>query len=286
MGFMLAATAAFALLHALIRYISATVHPFEIAFFRSLFGFLVLTPLFLRHGLTPLKTQRVALHMARGAVQASQTLFSFLALMLAPLALVAALQFTAPLFAAVMAVLFLGERMRARRAVVLFVGCVGTLVIVRPDGGSVDVGALVTLAGSGAFALNVILVKMLSRTESSVTMTLYAALYTIPCALIAAMPFWVTPSWTELAWLLLMGGLGTVAHLCFAQSLREADATTVLPFEFTKLIWAAFLGYLVFGEVPEIWTWIGGAMIFSASFYLAYRENREAVMEAEKRVSK
>ncbi len=276
MAFVLASTIAFATLHACIRYLSSEIHAFEIAFFRSFFGFLFLSPLFLRHGLDPLRTGRLGFHLMRGAVQASQTMLSFLALMLVPLAQVAALQFTSPLFAALLAVLFLGERMGPRRTAVMLFGFAGTMVIIRPDTGSVDAGALVALGGAVAWALTIILVKMLSRTESSVTITMYGALCTTPCALAGAIPFWVTPSWEQLAWLVVIGGLGTAAHLTFAQACRETEATAVLPLDFTKLIWAALLGYFAFGEVPAPWTWIGGAMIFSASLYLAYREKREA----------
>ena len=274
LGLMMISTLAFAALHACIRYLARELHPFEIAFFRFLFGFLVLAPVFLRHGLAPLRTRRLGLHALRGGVQATQALLSFLALGLAPLAKVAAVQFSAPLFATVAALAFLREGIRARRVVALLVGFAGTWIIIRPGMGEVDTGAIVALFGSMAIALTVILVKVLARTESSLTITLYASLFTTPFTFIGALFYWQTPTIEQLAWLVVMGTLGSLAHLTLSEACKEADVTAILPLDYTKLIWASVLGYLVFSEMPDLWTWVGGSLIFGSSLYIAYREKR------------
>ena len=274
MGYMLVSTLAFAALHGCIRYLASEMHPFEIAFFRFLFGFLVLAPVFLRHGLAPLRTRRLGLHALRGGVQTTQALLSFLALGLAPLAKVAAVQFSAPLFVAVAALLFLGEAIRAQRIAALLIGFAGTWIIIRPGMGEVDTGAVVALFGSVAIALTMILVKVLARTESSLTITLYQALFTTPLTFVAALFYWQTPTLEQLAWLVLMGTLGSLAHFTLAQACKEADVTAILPLDYTKLIWAMVLGYLVFTEIPDLWTWLGGSLIFGSSLYIAYRERR------------
>ena len=103
-------------------------------------------------------------------------------------------------------------------------------------------------------------------------MTLYQSLFSLPIVTIATVPFWTTPSPAQLAVLVLLGPLGTIAHMSFAHAFKHADVSAVTPVEFTKLIFASFLGYMFFAEVPEVWTWVGGAMIFSAVVYLAIRE--------------
>jgi drug/metabolite transporter (DMT)-like permease len=276
---MLVSTLAFAAMHACIRYLAGELHPFEIAFFRFLFGFLVLAPAFLRHGLAPWRTHRLGLHALRGGVHASQALLSFLALGLAPLATVAAVQFSAPLFATVAALAFLGERIRLRRIAALLVGFAGTWIIIRPGMGEIDTGAMVALAGSVAIALTVILIKVLARTESSLTITLYGTLFTTPFTFVAALFYWQTPTAGQLAWLVVLGILGSLAHLSLAEACKEADVTAILPLDYTRLIWASVLGYLVFAEIPDPWTWLGGSLIFGAGLCIAYREKR--VRDAE-----
>ena len=130
------------------------------------------------------------------------------------------------------------------------------------------------LLGSLGWGASMIIVKILSRSDSSIGITFYGALFVSPIALIAAIPFWETPTFAELAWMAAIGVFATLSNLCFNQAIKEADLTVLLPFDFTRLIWAAIIGYLVFAEAPSIWTWVGGAMIFVGGTYLAIRESR------------
>lgn len=118
------------------------------------------------------------------------------------------------------------------------------------------------------------MLKHLTRTESSVTATLYMALFATPLTLMAAIPVWRTPTLAELGWLIAIGVAGTTTHFCVAQALREAETTAVQPANFLRLIWAAAFGFLFFGEIPDLWTWIGGSMIFGAVIYITYRERQ------------
>lgn len=273
---LLGATIGFASMHAVIRIASSEQHPFEIAFFRNLFGLVVLSPFLLRHGFGALRTRRLPLHAARGAVHVSAMLMFFMAVPITPLGTVAALSFTAPLFVTVGAVLVLGEVVRIRRIAALAAGFAGALVIIRPGVAALDPGSLLVLGSSAVWAGAMILIKLLSRTESSLTMTAYMAVFLTPLSSIAAAFVWRWPSPEELGWFALMGSLGTVAHLCLAQAFREADAAAVLPVDFLRLIWASVFGYLLFGEVPVLFVWIGGTIIFASTLYLAYREARVA----------
>ncbi|MDP6804995.1 MAG: DMT family transporter [Rhodospirillales bacterium] len=270
--FMVLATLFATLTNAGIRHITADVHPFVVTFFRSVFGFVVLIPVFFRYGLAPLVTRRPGLHALRGALQLVQTLFLFTALGFTPLATVAALHFTAPLFTAVMAVVLLGEAIRIRRVSALIVGFAGALIIVRPGMIALDAGPLLVLGSAAFWGAIMVVIKTLTRIDSSLTVTLYTGVFMTPFSFLFAVFIWETPDARALAWLLAVGVSGTLGQLALAQAFREADTTAVLPLDFLKLIWAAAIGYALFAEVPSLWTWIGGAVIFASAFYLAVRE--------------
>jgi drug/metabolite transporter (DMT)-like permease len=272
------ATAAvcYAILHGSVRYISAEIHPFEITFFRNLFGFIVLLPWFVVHGLQPLRTRRIGLHLLRASSNVVAMLMFFMALSMTPLAQVQALGFTAPLFATVLAIFILGERVRLRRWTALIAGFVGALIIVRPGLQPMDTGSVLTVASAAVWGFTLITIKILSRTDSAVTITAYMVLLMSPLSLLPALFYWTWPSPEMWLWLVVCGVSGTIAQLLMAQSFRVADATVVLPFDFTKIVWGALIGYLAFGEVVDIWTWAGAAVIFSGVTYITYRERNLA----------
>jgi len=271
---MVLSTAAFACMHGAIRHASEGLHPFEIAFFRNFFSLVALTPWLLRLGWSPFRTARPTVHVFRGVINVVSMLCYFTALTITPLALVTALGFTAPLFATLGAMVFLGEKVRLRRWTALVIGFAGTLVVVRPGFEEVGLGPLLVLAASALWACALLIIKAQSRTESSLTITLYMAVVLTPLSLVAAIPYWEWPSWGQLGWMALIGGLGTIGQFALAQSFREAEATVVMPLDFLKLPWAALIGYLAFAEIPDVWTWTGGAMIFAATAYIAVRESR------------
>jgi drug/metabolite transporter (DMT)-like permease len=171
-----------------------------------------------------------------------------------------------------MAVVLLGEPIRARRITALVVGFTGTMIILRPGLGGMDLGAIFILGSTLGYAIGLIAIKSLTRTESSTTISIYAMAYTTPVTFLLAFSVWQTPTWSQLAWMAVMGGIGSLAHLAFAEAVKEVDITAVMPLDFTKLIWSAIIGYLVFAEIPDVWTWVGGTVIFSAVIYIAYRE--------------
>ena len=273
---LLGATIGFASMHAVIRIASSEQHPFEVAFFRNFFGLLFIAPFLLRHGFGALRTQRLPLHAARGVIHISAMMMFFYAVPITPLGTIAALSFTAPLFVTVGAVLLLGEVVRIRRIVALIAGFAGALIIIRPGMVELDPGSLLVLGSSAVWAGAMIIIKLLSRTESSLTMTAYMAVFLTPLSAIAAAFVWQWPTLVDLGWFALMGSLGTLGHLCLAQAFREADATVVLPVDFLRLIWSSLYGYLLFNEVPVLYVWIGGIVVFASTLYLAYREARVA----------
>jgi drug/metabolite transporter (DMT)-like permease len=273
LALMFVATMGFSTMHALVRHVSAELHPFEIAFFRNLFGLIVIVPWFLRYGGAVLKTERLPLHLLRAVLNVVAMLCFFYALKVTPLSQVAALSFTAPIFATILAVLILHEVVRARRWAAILVGFAGTFVAIRPGFAEVGLGSMLLIIQAVVWGAALVVIKVLGRSDSSVTIAAYMTLLMIPLSLVPASLFWQTPRLDQLGWLLLIGVFGTVGQLLMTQALKEGEAAVVMPVDFFKLIWAAILGYLVFSEVPTVYTWIGGTMIFAAATYIAYRES-------------
>jgi drug/metabolite transporter (DMT)-like permease len=273
---MLASATTISGVNGLVVHLSHSVHVFEIAFFRQLFGVIFMSALFLRGGLRPLITRRFGLHVLRSVLNVVAMLGFFYGLTLEPLAKVVSLSLSAPLFATVGAVLFLREKMTPHRWVALLVGFAGGLIILRPGIQVVSIGAIMVVLSNAFWAVALVVIKVLSRTESSVTIALYATILQTPVALIFALFFWQTPTFEQLVWMAAIGIGGTVAQICLGEAFRHADATLVLPIDFTKLFWASLIGYFFFDQVPEIWIWVGGAVVFAAVFYNTYEDRGAA----------
>jgi drug/metabolite transporter (DMT)-like permease len=248
---------------------------FEVAFFRHLFGTIILLPLLLRPGANPFRTQRFSLHCLRAVLNIVAILAYFTAVSLIPLAQVTALGFTSPLFASLFAVMVLGEVLRRSRVIGLLLGLAGAVIILRPGFQEISPGAMLALGSALFWAGAMTCIKSLSRTESSVAVVFYAAVLQMPIAFALTLFVWVTPTLTQLGLMVIIAIIGTLAQLSITQAFREADSTVVLPMDFTKLIWASLLGYLLFSELPDIWAWVGGAVVFSGVLWVGYSETRD-----------
>lgn len=272
--FMMIGALCSAAMNARIRLVGSEVHPFEVAFFRNLFGLSVLVPVVARAGLASLATRVPHLHAIRGVLNAIAMLLWFYGVTPTPLATVAALSFLAPLFATVLAALVLRERVGPRRIAAVIVGFAGALLILRPGLQPPQLGEILVTLSSLAWAGALIDIKVLARSEPSVRITVYAALFLLPITLALALPFWAWPDARALTLLFFIGAFGSLGQVAVAQAFREAEATQVLPADFTKLVWAGLLGWLVFAERPDLWALAGGTVIFGAMLYVAWRESR------------
>ncbi len=273
---MLLSTLGFSAMHAIILHLSADLHPIQIAFFRNFFGLVVFVPWFLRYGLAPLRTKNLKLHALRAALNVCAMFAFFTALGMTPIARVTALGFTAPIFATLLAMAVLGETFRLRRASAIACGFLGTLVVLRPGFQAIDTGSILTLLSALLWGCTLIVIKVLARSESAITITSYMNILLTLLSLVPALTVWRTPVGAQWLWLLAVGVLGTLAQIAITQSLKEAETGVVMPFDFCKLIWVSILGYLFFGQVPGVTVWAGGAIIFVASTYIAIRETRLA----------
>lgn len=271
-GLMIIATVLFSVMHASIKYMSSSLHPFEIAFFRNLFGLIVIAPWFIRYGLEPLKTKKIKLHLARSFFNVIAMLSFFYSLSITPLADVASLAFTAPLFASILAVVFLKEIIGIKRIIAIILGFIGAIIVIDPVYSSINNGHILTLLSASVWSVSLIIIKILGRTESSITITSYMVIIMIPLSGIAALFYWETPTINDLIFLVIIGISGTAAQMLLAQALRQGDTSIIMPFDFLKLIWAVGIGYLFFFEVPSLNTWLGSIIIFLSTLYIAYRE--------------
>lgn len=258
-----------------IKQLSEDLHPFEIAFFRCLVGFLVLLPMVWHSGgLGILKTNQFSLHLLRSGLNAGGMLLFFLALTLSSLVTVSAIGFAAPLFATLMAIVILKETVGVRRWMGLIIGFLGTLVILRPGSGFVELGALVALISSALWAGSMISIKRLTLTESPLSITTWAAFLVGVICFFPALFYWQWPTVEQWGWLIFIGTLGSIIQFCLAKAFSLAETSVVLPFDFMKLVWASLFGYVLFAEFPDVWSWIGGSVIFGSAVYIAYRERK------------
>ena len=271
---MIAAACFFALMSALIRLGSEELHPFQIAFFRNVFGLAFMLPLVAKAGLGSLRTDRLGLYMLRAVVGATTMLAFFWTLSTLPLATAISLSFTAPLFVTIGAALCIGEQVRARRWTATLVGFAGTLIILRPGSKTLSLPALVALGAACAMAASVLIIKVLSRTEPSNAIVTWMVLLMTPISLVPALFVWEWPSLQTWGIVAVIGGFGTAGHMLFTRAIQSSDASLVMPFDFVRLPLVAALGYLFFDQSVDLWTWIGATIIFSSGVYIARREGR------------
>ncbi len=265
----------FCIMAVAVRELLRTLGAFEILFLRSLVSLALVLAILPYFGLRVLRTQRFGLHAARSMLQLGGQCAWIYALSLLPLATVFAIEFTMPVWTAVLAVLILGERLNRGRVVMLVLGLAGILVILKPGFGPVPPAAWVMLGGSLAFAATMIATKRLAREDSALAILFYMSVIQVPVSLAPALPGWVAPGMAELPWIVATGVAGLVAHYCITRSFRIADAMLVVPIDFLRLPLIAVVGMMFYGEPLEFSILLGAGMIFAGTYYSIRREIRE-----------
>jgi drug/metabolite transporter (DMT)-like permease len=268
----LVATFCFASGNALIRAAAESIPPIEVAFFRSVFGLLLLLPLVAWFGVGAIRTNRLKLHVGRGTLHAVSMMIWFVALTMVPLGEAASLEFAAPIMTTVIAILFLGEAVHMRRLIALAVGVIGVLIVVRPGFATVSLGQMLCLVSVALWAGCQLIIRELGRTESAFAQGFYTVVVFTPITALAAIPTWVWPSASSLVLVFGLAITSTVGIWFYGEAFRRAEMTAILPLESTKLVWAVVYGLIFFAEEPEIMTIVGGLTIFTAAAYITIRE--------------
>jgi drug/metabolite transporter (DMT)-like permease len=258
----------------IVRHLGSDMHPVQAAFIRYAIGMAFLLPVLTRTPVHRLLSRRLGVHALRGLLHGTGVMLWFYAMTRIPIAEVTALGFTAPIFVTIGAALFLGERLRIRRIVAVLAGFAGALVILRPGVTVVDPGAWAQMAAAPLFACSMLMAKKLTETENSTTIVAYLSIFVTLTLLPGAILVWRTPTLEEMFWLVLVASIATLGHVTMTNAYRLADITVTQPMSFLQLIWATLLGFYVFGEEPDLWTWIGGVIIVASATYIAQREAR------------
>jgi len=280
----LASALLFAMMSALVRYVSETVPLGQVVFFRSACAIIpvVLIYAWRRELAAAVRTSRPFGHAGRGLISVFGMFLNFAALSRLPLVDATAISFAAPLITVAFAALLLGEHVRVYRWSAVTVGFIGVLVMLWPHfniehfaiAGSVSgaVGALCAVAGAVTNAGSVIQTRRLTTTETTSSIVFY---FSFICALagLATLPFgWIMPTPTQLAALIALGVFGGLAHILLTESYRYAAASVIAPFDYTAMVWAFLLGYVFFNEVPTLPVYVGSGIVAAAGLFVIFRE--------------
>ncbi len=271
---MVLAAAGFTVVPVSVRYMSDSIPIFEIIFWRNLLALLPSVPIMLKSGAAVFSTGRLGTHALRTAFTYCAMLTYFWGISVVPLAQATAIHFLIPIFTALSAIFFLGERATWRRGGALLVGLGGALLVVRPGFTDVGVYSFSVLLSSLFYAGSWLTVKRLSSTESASVTTFYMNLLLLPVSFLPAVFFWVPLSPRDILPLLALGLGGWLAHYAQARAFASADMSVVAPLDFLRLPFVAFAAYLIFDQVPEYFVWVGGLIIILAATYvLRYERN-------------
>ena len=261
----------FVLMHSAVKYLSKEVHIFEIAFFRCALVIFVLAPIILQQGKIVFATRQPKIQFLRITTNSVAMLCFFYGISSTPLAQLTTLGFTVPIFATILAVIFMKERIRLRRTSALIIGFIGTLIVMRPDI-SIELGAVLIILSSFLWSVCLIYIKKLTETDSAITISLYFGIGMIPATFVMAFPVFEMINLKQFIILIFIAITGTLAQTIMNVALKKGELALLLPFDFLRLIWSVIIGYALFAEEPKITLWIGGFLIIGSTSYIAWRE--------------
>ncbi|MDB2696794.1 DMT family transporter [Alphaproteobacteria bacterium] len=261
----------FVLMHSAVKYLSKEVHIFEIAFFRCALVIFVLAPIIFQQGKKIFKTKQPKVQFLRITTNSVAMLCFFYGISTTPLAQLTTLGFTVPIFATILAVIFMKEKIRLRRTTALIVGFIGTIIVMRPDI-SIELGALLIIFSSFLWSICLIFIKKLTETDSAVTISLYFGIGMIPATFALAFPVLEMIDLRQFIILIFIAVTGTLAQTIMNSALEKGELALLLPFDFLRLIWSVLIGYALFSEEPTITLWLGGFLIIGSTSYIAWRE--------------
>jgi drug/metabolite transporter (DMT)-like permease len=232
---------------------------FQIMEVRSILGFFMLYPLIrMNGGFATMRTSRLLQHISRNLIHYGAQLGWFFALTLIPLGQVVAIEFTMPIWTAILAASFLGERMTVWKIAAIVLGVVGVIIIVRPATGTINPGQLIALGAAVGFGISITMMKSLTRTEQ--TLAIQSAAGFLPSLYV-----WQWPSAYAWGWLVVIAFCGTFSHYCMARAMLYADATVVIPMDFLRVPLSATAGWLIYSERLDMFTVMGAALILTGN---------------------
>lgn len=269
---MLLSAVSFSVMGGMIKLAGSELHTFQVVFFRCLFGLMVLLPFVRGEGVGVFRTAHPWLHTVRVTFGILAMFCLFHAITHMELAAAITITYARPMFMIVLAILVLGEVVRWRRGLATAVGFLGVVIVMRPDPAALNVHALVALASAALIASALTMVKLLSATERPISILMWFATGAVLASLGPALWVWRWPE--PMTWLLLVaiGGAASLGQYLAVRAYREGEATLVTPFDYSQILWATLIGFVLFAEVPDVWTLVGAAIIIASAMYILYRE--------------
>jgi drug/metabolite transporter (DMT)-like permease len=257
---------------AMIRLLSTEIEGIQTAFFRAFFSVLLLAPMILAGRVKPWRSKRLQGHFWRTFMGTCSMVLGFYAVSMLELADATALAFSQPLFSVILGAVVLHEKGRWRRWTATFVGFIGVLVMVRPGAGSLQPGAIVALCNAMSVAVSVLLVRRQSNSEAPLMILTQFALFSTLFLTLPAIWFWRWP--TPTGWALAVGVsvTATLGQYFWVQAFASGEMSAVAPFDYLRLPFAVFVGWLIWGDMPVIWTYVGASIVIASALYIAYRE--------------
>jgi len=271
---MMGSIASFVLMAVAARQLTGRMAPVEILFLRSVASIIILLALWPRLGIDAFATRQLRLHVVRNVIHFFGQYAWVWGIALAPLAVVTAIEFTSPVWVALLAAVWLGERIPPPRRVAIVAGIAGVVIIVRPGVSAFGPAALIVVAGSFCFAASILVVKMLLRTDRITAVVFYMSVVQLPLGLAGSLFVWTRPALTDAPWYFAMGATALSAHYTMGRALSLGDASFVLPMDFLRLPVVALTALALYGERIDAFTMLGAALIFAGNYWSVRHEAR------------
>ena len=263
------------LMEALIKAAQYDSNVYTIGFFRFFFGFLIILPYVVTKKFNTYKTKNLKFYIVRGAFNIPVMILGFGALVYVPLEQFKAMHFLSPIIVVLLSFIIFREQIYRFRIFALIIGFLGTLIIVRPGYVDFNIGTIMILVSLTFWSFIIILSKFVSKDDSPITMVTYQYTLMTIFAFPLAIYFWQMPSLISILLVFIAAASGTILHLCLGLAYKYADLSVTQPIWFTGLIFGSGFGYLVFNEIPDFWTWIGGIVVFSSVLVITYFEKNK-----------
>ena len=248
------------------------VNVYTAGFLRFFFGLLIILPYIIKTNFIVFKTIHFKKHLFRSILNLPAMLLYFSTLVMLPIEKVAAISFVVPLIVTILAVFFLGEKIYIYRTLALVVGFSGILIILRPGFIDISIGVYMALFSSLLWSIVIIVTKKISKDESAITILSYQSIFMTIFCFFFVLFFWETPTIKTIIYLVLSALSGTVLHLALNHAYKLVDVSMTQPYSFLNLVFASIIGYFIFSETPDLYTWIGASVIFVGVFIISYRE--------------
>jgi drug/metabolite transporter (DMT)-like permease len=248
------------------------VNVYVAGFFRFFLGLVIILPYIVKNKDAVLKTTHLKQHFLRAILGLPAMLIYFSALVLLPIEKLTAISFVVPLIVTILAVFFLGEKIYIYRTLALILGFSGMLVIIRPGFVDISIGVYMVLFSALLWSINIIITKKISKDDSAITILAYQSIFMSLLSFFIVLFFWEMPSLKTFTYLILAAMCGTVLHLTLNHAFKLVDVSMTQPYSFLNLVFASIIGYFVFDEMPDLYTWIGALIIFTGVLIISYRE--------------